>query len=70
MILRVGLGRVTMKLSYDQARQLCLTLGELLEIFEEVDHRPEILISRLEAMIDDIAIKVDQNTPDLPFEED
>ena len=59
-----------MKLSYDQARQLCLTLGELLEIFEEVDHRPEILISRLEAMIDDIAIKVDQNTPDLPFEED
>lgn len=58
-----------MKLSYDQARQLCLTLGELLEIFEEVDHRPEILISRLEAMIDDIAIKVDQNTPDLPFEE-
>ena len=49
-----------MKLSYDQARQLCLTLGELLEIFEEVDHRPEILISRLEAMIDDIAIKVDQ----------
>lgn len=59
-----------MKLSYDQARQLCLTLGELLEIFEEVDHRPEILISRLEAMIDDIAIKVDQNTPDLPFVED
>lgn len=59
-----------MKLSYDQARQLCLTLGELLEIFEEVDHRPEILISRLEAMIDDIAIKVDQNTHDLPFEED
>lgn len=59
-----------MKLSYDQARQLCLTLGELLEIFEEVDHRPEILISRLEAMIDDIAIKVDQNTPDLPFDED
>lgn len=57
-----------MKLSYDQARRLCLTLGELLEIFEEVDHRPEILISRLEAMIDDIAIKVDQNTPDLPFE--
>lgn len=59
-----------MKLSYDQARQLCLTLGELLEIFEEVDHRPEILISRLEAMIDDIAIKVDQNTPDLPFFEE
>lgn len=59
-----------MKLSYDQARQLCLTLGELLEIFKEVDHRAEILISRLEAMIDDIAIKVDQNTPDLPFEED
>ena len=46
-----------MKMSLSQARSVVACLGELLEIFQEVDDA-EILINILHATIDDLTIKI------------
>ena len=46
-----------MKMSLNQARSVVACLGELLEIFQEVDDA-EVIINILHATIDDLTIKI------------
>lgn len=48
-----------MRCSTEQARAVIALLGELMEVLLELDDPPELVISRLEATIDDFAIKID-----------
>ena len=62
-----------MTITCEQARRLIMALSDALEVFEELDDEPEIIIGRLHAVIDDLAVKVQagdvQNdaTPPLPM---
>ena len=62
-----------MTMTCEQARRLIMALSDALEVFEELDDEPEIIIGRLHAVIDDLAVKVQagdvQNdaTPPLPM---
>lgn len=62
-----------MTMTCEQARRLIMALSDALEVFEEMDDEPEIIIGRLHAVIDDLAVKVQagdvQNdaTPPLPM---
>lgn len=62
-----------MTITCEQARRLIMALSDALEVFEEMDDEPEIIIGRLHAVIDDLAVKVQagdvQNdaTPPLPM---
>lgn len=47
-----------MKCTAEQARVVINLLGDLMEVLSECDEPPELMISRLEAMIDDLAIKI------------
>ena len=46
-----------MKMSLNQARSVVACMGELLEIFQEVDDA-EVIINILHATIDDLTIKI------------
>lgn len=46
-----------MKMSFNQARSVVACLGELLEIFQEVEDA-EVIINILHAVIDDLTIKI------------
>ena len=48
-----------MTLTCDQARRLILALADVLEIFEELDDEPSIVIGALEATIDELAVKME-----------
>lgn len=47
-----------MTMTCEQARRLIMALSDALEVFEEMDDEPEIIIGRLHAVIDDLAVKV------------
>lgn len=60
-----------MRMTCDQARRLLLALADVLEIFEELDDEPDIIIGKLQAIIDDLAVRVQAEndaTPPLPIE--
>ena len=62
-----------MTMTCEQARRLIMALSDALEVFEELDDEPEIIIGRLHAVIDDLAVKVQvgdaqhDETPPLPM---
>lgn len=47
-----------MKCTAEQARVVINLLGDLMEVLSECDDPPELVISRLEAVLDDLAIKI------------
>lgn len=47
-----------MTITCEQARRLIMALSDALEVFEEMDDEPEIIIGSLHAVIDDLAVKV------------
>ena len=62
-----------MTMTCEQARRLIMALSDALEVFEEMDDEPEIIIGRLHAVIDDLAVRIQANdaegdtTPPLPM---
>lgn len=62
-----------MTITCEQARRLIMALSDALEVFEELDDEPEIIINRLHAVIDDLAVRIQVNdaegdtTPPLPM---
>lgn len=48
-----------MTITCEQARRLIMALSDALEVFEEMDgDEPEIIINRLHAVIDDLAVRI------------
>lgn len=62
-----------MTMTCEQARRLIMALSDALEVFEELDDEPEIIVGRLHAVIDDLAVRIQANdaegdtTPPLPM---
>ena len=62
-----------MTITCEQARRLIMALSDALEVFEELDDEPEIIVGRLHAVIDDLAVRIQANdaegdtTPPLPM---
>lgn len=62
-----------MTMTCEQARRLIMALSDALEVFEEMDDEPEIIVGRLHAVIDDLAVRIQANdaegdtTPPLPM---
>lgn len=62
-----------MTMTCEQARRLIMALSDALEVFEELDDEPEIIVGRLHAVIDDLAVRIQANdaegdtTPPLPI---
>lgn len=47
-----------MKMTPDQARRFILCFAEALEILEELDEEPEIVLNSLHGLLDDLSVKL------------